>query len=142
MDFCIRLLNLGFVVRLGFGDKIIHHEHPTRDWSRVDYYGRRNDILFAVENVPMPYFPVHLAATTANGIALSVRTARLSTMGRGMLAGYADFPARFRSKPVSRKAYYLYRLLKKRGPRLLGDVESLLAPSSGGDKLPNSIARS
>jgi glycosyltransferase involved in cell wall biosynthesis len=128
MDFCIRLLNLGFVVRLGFGDTITHHEYPKRDRSRMDYFGRRNDILFAIENVPMPYFPVHLVATTVNGMMFSLRTGRLSAMTRGALAGYADVISRFRSKPVSRNTYHLHRLLKKRGPKPLIEVESLLPP--------------
>ena len=32
MDFCVRLLNNGYVVRLGLGDVIIHRELPRRDW--------------------------------------------------------------------------------------------------------------
>ena len=56
MDFCIRLLNEGFVVGLGFGDAIVHHEFPQRDWRQMDFYRRRNDVLFAWRNVPMPIF--------------------------------------------------------------------------------------
>src|SRR5262245_26610395 len=40
MDFCIRLLNNGYVVRLGLGDVIIHHE-AQRDLRRIAFYGRR-----------------------------------------------------------------------------------------------------
>jgi glycosyltransferase involved in cell wall biosynthesis len=126
MDFCIRLLDAGFVVRLGFGDLIHHYEHPKRDWSRVDYYGRRNDILFAMENVPMPYLPMHLMATTVNGMMYSVRCGRPSAMFKGMLAGYAAFFSSRRCTPVSRNTYYLHRLLRKQGPKPLSDIESNL----------------
>lgn len=124
MDFCIRLLDAGFLVRLGFGDPIRHYEYPKRDWSRMDYYGRRNDILFAVENVPMPYFPLHLFATTFNGMMYSLRCGRPSAMFKGMLAGYAASCSLRRSTPVSRSTYHMHRLLRKRGPQSLSDLES------------------
>jgi len=127
MDFCIRLLNHGFVVRLGFGDVIMHHEAPRRDWRRMDFYGRRNDILFAWRNVPMPYLPVHLLATTCNGIACAVRARRPSDMLRGMLSAYFEILSNWRChEPVSLATYRLHRFLKKRGARTLTDIEPFL----------------
>jgi glycosyltransferase involved in cell wall biosynthesis len=126
MDFCIRLINSGLLVRLGVGDTIAHYEFPKRDWSRMDFYGRRNDILFALKNVPMPYLPVHLLGTTFNGMICAVRTKRPSAMMRGMLSGYSDVFTRWRCEPVSQNAYLLYRLLKKRGPKMLAEIEQLL----------------
>lgn len=127
MDFCIRLLNNGFVVRLGFGDVIIHHEFPKRDWRRMDFYGRRNDILFAWRNIPMPYLPAHLLATTFNGFTCALRTKRPSDMIRGILSAYWDCAPNWNwHKPVSRATYRLHRLLKKRGPKTLSDVENFL----------------
>jgi glycosyltransferase involved in cell wall biosynthesis len=128
MDFCIRLLNNGFVVRLGSGDAIIHHEFPNRDWRRMDYYGRRNDILFAWQNVPKPYLSTHLLATTFNGVMFALRKKRLYPMILGMLSGYSDIFCKRRREPVSRNAYSLYRLLKKRGPKMLTDLEPFLPP--------------
>jgi len=84
MDFCIRLLNNGFVVRLGFGDVIIHHEFLKRNWRRMDFYGRRNDILFVWRNIPMPYLPAHLLATTCNGFARAIRSKSPSSMIRSL----------------------------------------------------------
>src|SRR5262249_26091946 len=68
MDFCLRMLAKGFVVRLGDGDMIVHHESPKRDLRRMDYYGRRNDILFAWHNVPFLRLPLHALGTTLNGV--------------------------------------------------------------------------
>jgi glycosyltransferase involved in cell wall biosynthesis len=128
MDFCIRLLNKGFVVRLGFGDTIIHYESPKRDWRRQDFYGRWNDVLFAWRNVPMPYLPIHLMATTYNGLARAVSAKSFSDV-HGMVSGYLqillDWHCR---KPVSRSTYCLHRLLKKRGPKALADIECFLPP--------------
>jgi GT2 family glycosyltransferase len=127
MDFCIRLLNNGFVVRLGFGDVIIHHEFAKRDWRRIDFYGHRNNILFAWRNIPMPYLPTHLLATTFNGFAWAIRTKRPFDVIRGLLSGYWDCASNWNwHKPVSQATYRLHRLLKKRGPKTLIDVEPLL----------------
>jgi hypothetical protein len=129
MDLCIRLLNHGYVVRLGFGDAIIHHEFPKRDWRRMDFYGRRNDIVFVWRNVPMPYLPAHLVMTTFNGLTCALSTKRPSAMIRGMLSGYSESFSHWGwHQPVSHNAYRLHRLLKKRGPKALTEVESLLPP--------------
>jgi glycosyltransferase involved in cell wall biosynthesis len=134
MDFCIRLLNNGFVVRLGFGDAIIHHESAKRDWGRIEFYGRWNDILFAWRNVPMPYLPAHLLATTLNGLTCALRLGRRSGMIYGMLSGYWDCVSNWSwRQPVSRNVYRLHRLLKKRGPKKLSDIESLLPPLASFD---------
>jgi GT2 family glycosyltransferase len=135
MDFCIRLLNNGFVVCLGCGDAIIHHEFLKRDWQRMDFYGRRNDILFAWRNIPMPYLPVHLLGTTFNGFACALRTKRPLDMIRGILAGYWDCVLNWKwHEPVSRTTYRLHRLLKKRGPKKLIDIEPLIGVSTRFDK--------
>jgi GT2 family glycosyltransferase len=137
IDFCIRLLNNGFVVRLGFGDFVVHHESPQRDWRRIDFFGRRNDVLFAWRNVPMPYLPVHLAATTVNGVKFAFRAKRQSGMIVGALSGFSDMFSNWRwRQPVSRSSYCLHRALKKRGPKTMDDVESFLPP------LPNLGAKS
>jgi glycosyltransferase involved in cell wall biosynthesis len=131
VDFCIRLLNKGFVVRVGYGDGIIHYEQQKRDLDRMDFYGRRNDVLFAWRNIPMPYLPVHLMATTFNGLTHAFRTRRPSEMIRGTLSGYWDCVSNWNwHRPVSGGTYVLHRLLKKSGPKRLAEVESLLPPMS------------
>jgi len=126
MDFCIRLLNKGFVVRLGHGDVIIHYESPKRDLRRQGFYGRSNDILFAWRNVPMPYFPGHLLATSLNGLMHTVRTKSASDF-QGMLSGYLGIVGGCYRQPVSRSTYRLHRLLK-RSPRSLSEIEAFLFP--------------
>jgi GT2 family glycosyltransferase len=129
MDFCIRLLNKGFIVRLGFGDVVIHHEFPKRNWRRMDFYGRRNDIIFAWRNIPMPYLPAHLLVTTFNGLTCATRTKRPSDMICGLLSGYWGCAWNLDwHEPVSPATYRLHRLLKKRGPKTLSDIEAALPP--------------
>ena len=64
-DYSIRMLNAGWITRCGNADPIHHFESPRRSWSRMDYYGARNKILYAWQNVPWPYFPAHVLLTTA-----------------------------------------------------------------------------
>lgn len=126
MDFCIRLLDRGYVVRLGQGDVILHYELSNRDWSRVDFYGRRNDVLFAWGNVPISNLALHLLATTANGMVYALRSKNPLVMMRGALSGYAEILKGWERVPVSRQAYRLHRLLKKKGPRPFRELEPLL----------------
>jgi glycosyltransferase involved in cell wall biosynthesis len=127
-DFGLRMLDAGYVVRLGTAEPIKHHASTTRDLSRMDYFGRRNDILFAWHNVPFPYLPFHLAVTTVHGLALALAR-RSFAMLRGLAGGYARaWDGRRDRRPVSPQVYRLARRLKKRGPVRLDDVERSLPP--------------
>ena len=125
-DFCLRLLDAGYVTRLGCSDPIHHFESPKRDLRRMDVHGRRNDVLFAWHNVPMPYLPIHLAATSSNGLLSGIRLGRPWRMLRGTVAGYRACFARWRHRaPVGAAVYRLNRRLKKRGPIRLDELADL-----------------
>jgi glycosyltransferase involved in cell wall biosynthesis len=130
-DLAIRMLAAGFIVRLGRADPIHHFESPRRDFRRMDLYGRRNDILYAWYNVPMPYFPVHLLATTLNGFKEGWRWKRMAQMTRGIFNGYAAiFDQLGARRPVSGATYRLSRSLNKRHGMPLGEIESALGESA------------
>jgi GT2 family glycosyltransferase len=123
-DLCLRMLANGCVTRLGRADPIHHFESPARDLSLADYCGRRNDILFAWQNVPAPHFAMHLLGTTWNGLHFAIRCGRAREHLRGILAGYAAILRRQHIRqPVSTSAYRLHRRLKTRGPYQLSEVE-------------------
>jgi glycosyltransferase involved in cell wall biosynthesis len=129
-DFCIRLLDSGFIIVLGSGDNILHHESPRRERNRQDFYGRYNDIIFAWRNVPMPYLPMHLVATTLNGL-IHAAGAKSASDVRGILSAYSKiFLQPPRRQPVSRSTYRLHRLLKKGGPKELAEIEQFIPPLS------------
>lgn len=131
-DYCVRMLDAGCVVRLGRADVIHHFESPRRSFERMDYYGRRNDVLFAWHNVPLPDLLAHLPATTVNGAAFGFRIGRPWRMLYGLAGGYASM-LKFAGKrrAVSRRAYRLYRELKRRGAVGFEEVEARL-PAIGG----------
>jgi glycosyltransferase involved in cell wall biosynthesis len=128
MDFCIRMLAAAYVVRLGRADAIHHLESPRRDFRRMDFYGRRNDILFAWHNVPWLHLPLHLLGTTLNGFVAAGRAGRHLKMLQGIASGYVGCFRRWNERqPVSAKVYRLQRTLKKNGPQLLSNMERRLA---------------
>jgi glycosyltransferase involved in cell wall biosynthesis len=123
-DFCLRLLEKGYVTCLGRADPIHHLESPRRDNALADRCGRRNDVLFAWQNVPWSTLPLHLAATTVNGILSGIRSRHFLRMLQGTLSGYAGFlSGRYNRKPVPKEIYHLHRRLKKRGPQKLREIE-------------------
>ena len=111
-DYCIRLLAANFVVRLGQADPILHFESARRDSRRMDFYGCRNTILFAWQNIPMPYLPAYLFATTLNCLRWTFDPKRFPTRLAGILIGYRDC-LKTKRAPVSRAIYQHWRRLKK-----------------------------
>ena len=114
-DYCLRMLNAGFVVRLGRSDPIHHFESARRDFRRMDLYGRRNNVLFGWHNVPVGTLPTYLAATTCNGILHGLRVGRPWIMMQGLGQGFrAIWQERKQRAPVSPAVFNLYRELIKR----------------------------
>jgi GT2 family glycosyltransferase/glycosyltransferase involved in cell wall biosynthesis len=126
-DLCLRLLALGFVTRAGRSDPIHHYESPYRNSRQAAFCGRRNDILFACQNVPRPYFSLHLAGTTLNGLQAALTSGQCWAMLRGLAAGYrACATGSIERRPVPAPIYRLHRRLKKGGAILLSDLEKQL----------------
>jgi GT2 family glycosyltransferase len=121
-DFCLRLLDAGFIVRLGRAEPVRHFASPSRNLDRIWFYECRNDILFAWHNVPMPDLVPQLAKTTAHMLWLGRGVRRTRLFARGLGAGYsAALRRRADRRPVRRSSWRLYRRLGKR-PRRLEDV--------------------
>lgn len=128
-DFCLRMLAAGYLVRLGRADAISHYESPKRDMRRMDYYGRRNDILFGWHLVPATALPLHLAGTTINGVRSALRAGRAAAMFKGLVAGYlASAQALSERAAVSPTLYRLHRDIKKQGPVRFEAIRGLLPP--------------
>jgi glycosyltransferase involved in cell wall biosynthesis len=112
-DFCIRMLDQGFNVRLGSSDPIIHHESTRRSYTRMDYYGCRNSILFLWQNAPLSVLPLYIVGTTLNCIKWTFIPNRILTRFKGLLAGYLNcFVAK--RVPVSKKTFDMWRVLGKK----------------------------
>lgn len=122
-DFCIRMLDAGYVVRIGRSEPIHHYESPVRDRTKIVYYTSRNNILYAWQNVCMPYLPAHLAATTWNCFRAGMRAGYTTAAVRGIFSGYAAMAsARAKRSPLSARSYRLSRLLRARGTTKLDEI--------------------
>jgi glycosyltransferase involved in cell wall biosynthesis len=122
-DYCIRMLNAGYITRCGNSDPIYHFESPRRSFTRMDYYGARNKILFAWQNIPLPEVTWHLPATTVKTLLYALRPDRFWTRFRGVVAAYALCAGgHARRRPVAQSTYRLSRLLKTRGPMPLEEI--------------------
>jgi glycosyltransferase involved in cell wall biosynthesis len=131
-DFCIRLLGSGHVVRAGMGEPVLHKESPKRSFQRMDYYGRRNLLLFAWCNVPWPFLAIHVPATIWNALRHIPRTGRYRSSLRGLLAGaVAPVVIWDERKPVTASVYRTFRWLKKSGPALESDLRRRVPLSDG-----------
>jgi len=126
-DLSIRLLERGYVVRLGLSDPMEHWESPVRNTNRVNMLEARNHVLYCFFNVPWPYFPAHLLVTSINSLRIGRRKRAMGAVMRGLLRGYAGmFHEFFRRRPVSGTTYRLSRLLKSRHQMRLEEIEGLL----------------
>jgi glycosyltransferase involved in cell wall biosynthesis len=133
-DYCVRMLQAGYVVRLGRADPIHHFESPRRDFRRMDLYGQRNLVLYVWYNVPWPEFPVNLMATSFLGLSLGVRVRRPWRAVRGQAMGYAAIIKQWRQRqPVSRQVYRLNRSIKRK-PQPLEQIEMFLPPIESASK--------
>jgi len=80
----------------------------------MDYYGRRNDCLIALWNVPLIFLPVHLPLTLVGGLWFGIRRGKPLSMLRGSLAGLWDGLRGLKNrKPVSLQAYRYHKRSKR-----------------------------
>jgi glycosyltransferase involved in cell wall biosynthesis len=131
MGYCIRMLDAGYVVRLGRADIIKHYESPKRSFERMDFYGRRNDVLFGWHNVPASVLPLYFLLSVANTVRTVIRLGRAKNMVSGMLAGFRDCVWYSEARePVDLDTYWLYRWLRREGPKRLEAIEEYLNDNS------------
>jgi glycosyltransferase involved in cell wall biosynthesis len=128
-EYALRMLDRGYVTRLGSTDPIHHFESPRRDRTRIVLYSTRNAILFTWYNVPMPYFLVHMPAVLFNSIVRCIRIGWVAATFQGTAAGIrAVVEERRRRRPVSGRTYRLSRQLRKSNIMRLEDIEPFLSP--------------
>lgn len=113
-DFCLRLAEAGYVVALAPSPPILHFESPRRSFARMDHYGRRNDCLIVLWNVPLIFLPLQLVSTILGGALFGLKNGRLLRMLRGSVAGLIDGLKRWsQRKPVSTAVYRKYKRMKR-----------------------------
>ncbi len=127
-DFCLRMLQAGYVVRIGTAPALVHRPSPIRNISAMAFNAHRSDVQFALRRVPRQDLPWHMVRTTANLLragAVIGRGRYAPYMTRGFLSGLR--PVQGARAPVQRDVYKLSLRLRRRGPLPLADVRAALA---------------
>ena len=126
-DYCLRLLDRGYVVRLGDADPVDHYLSPRRDWAAIAYYSTRNRLLVAWLNVPSPYVAAELLVAPLNQVLAQRRRGLARHAIRGLVAGLrAIARGAVTRTPISAKAYRLSRRLVRGGPIGLDELGDAL----------------
>lgn len=126
-DYCIRMLNAGYVVRVGAAECVHHFPSPIRDHSRAFIYGARNSLMYGFDHVPMPYFAIYFAGTIFNFLRIGFRKKCTKSVLSGLSLGFRLMPSRLSKRhAVTKNTYLLSRLLRKRQLLPLEHVEHLL----------------
>ena len=115
-DFCIRLLNAGYVVRLGRADHVNHYESKIRNVRRQVFFAARNAVLFAWCNAPGSRLPFHLAGTIYHVLCYGLKNRHLWLRVRGLAAGFGACITQWQARcPVSLETYRIFRRLTYSG---------------------------
>ncbi|MGQ0627763.1 MAG: glycosyltransferase family 2 protein [Phycisphaerales bacterium] len=132
-ELAMRMLNAGWVCRLGGADPVHHFESPNRDPRRILRQQARAQVLMGWINAPLFMLPVHLAGVGIKGVLYGLRARALRQMAGGVWRGYLDcLPNWGLRRPMSAGAYFLYRRLSRSGPRRMdevaGELPALMKP--------------
>jgi GT2 family glycosyltransferase len=122
-DFCIRMLDAGYFVRLGNSKPITHYESPKRSLDRMDHYGVRNAVLFLWQNSPWFFLIPYLLGTTFRCLSYTFNPRRLFLRLLGLVDGYFQM-VRTKREPVTRSNFQLFRKLRNT-PVPIGDLVSI-----------------
>lgn len=128
-EFCIRLLEAGYVVRMGRADPVHHYVSPRRDWRQITYFGGRSAILLAWYSTPWYVLPVHWANSVVSYLRYGWRRGALGPAWRGLGAGFLSIPRQWsRRRPVRLTTWRLFRRLRASGGLPLEEIEAILPP--------------
>lgn len=136
-DFCVRMLNAGYVTRLGTADVVHHFLSPKRQHSRGYIFRARSFLLYPWYNAPTLYLPFHFAAAAFNMMKFGLRERHPIWTAWGIIRGCAasihELPRR---RPVTTRTYLLSQELMRRGCMPLTEAEGRLEPPAFGDLPP------
>jgi hypothetical protein len=78
----------------------------------MDFYGRRNDVLFHWQNTPMPDLLWQLHMTIAGGLLCAAKVGRWKKMLQGIRAGFVAIAGEVKREPVTKVTLTNFRQLK------------------------------
>lgn len=128
-EYCLRLYENGYVVRLGNTAPIHHFPSMIRNYKRQLYLGARNSVLTSWINAPLLFLPGRLAGGIINGFRNSIRLRQPRSFLSGVFTGLFSIPKWWGiRRPMAIAPYRLTRRLVRRGPMLLSAALPSLPP--------------
>jgi GT2 family glycosyltransferase len=126
-DLCARLLEAGYVTRLGRATPARHYLSPIRNRTWERYYAARSGIVASYMNLPARAVVPALAGWTARELLAIAKYGKPLTTLRGLGGGYRDILINARKRRgLSWPVHKLLRELKRNGPMKLDDVRRRL----------------
>lgn len=115
LDFCCRLLNAGYLVRLGNSAPIHHFPSLLRNYRRQLYYGARNAVLITWLNAPLRFMPLRIASNVLGAVYGAIRFRHPFSFVAGAIAGLSCI-AHYRAhrNPITARAYRQLRELQRK----------------------------
>lgn len=130
-DVCLKMMNAGYVIRLGHAEPIHHFTSPKRSSRLIDVYYRRNELLICWMYFPFPWNVVYMLGYVVKGIQRGVKVGRTRNMFDGMRLGLRRCLLTGR-RPVNRAAFRLDRqtraAVRAGGAVRLSEIEARLPP--------------
>jgi GT2 family glycosyltransferase len=128
-DLAVRLLNRGYVVRLGAGAHVVHDEAAVRKPARAFAASSRNHVVTVWRTVPWPYLPGRLLFVAVKVVLVGLRGREPVAAAGGVVAGLgACLRGRESRTPVKPATYRLWRRLMRRGPLTMTEVVERISP--------------
>lgn len=127
-EYCLRLLDAGFVVRLGSATPIRHYDSPRRSPARNQHRIWRNNLVRAWSLVPFPWLPGRVAKIVVAGLLAGRREGQTRAAASGLASGLARAPSELlrHRHPVGRRTYRVERRLRYAGPVRLSELRTEL----------------
>lgn len=105
-DLSLKMMDAGYVIRLGRSEPVHHMTSPKRDFRREDVYGRRNELLICWRYFPFPWNLAGMAGYALKALNAGIRSGRTRNMVLGMGLGLrlcvTGGPSR---RPIDRRAF-------------------------------------
>ncbi len=112
-DLAIRLHDIGLRTVICESDPLHHLQPPARRSYRPDFYGRRNDVLFAYVRAPAGGMPLKLIRAMAAGMWFGLRTKRIRATLDGFAAAWREIlTGTVKREPVSRRTFDLMMMAR------------------------------
>jgi len=144
-DLCVRMLDTGYVTRLGRAD-LIHHIAAPRKSGPNMLMQARNDLLHAWANVPRRSLPARVLLVTARHFWVGLLQRRSGWVSAGLMRGFRDMAAKtVPRRPVCPEAHRIDQRLRRRGPLPLQEIARQLPAAStvvaaASDRAPSAAA--